>query len=200
MGEDITLGGNTWEEAKASYNGAIETLNSEAEKYVNQEYAYDGRCVGSIPTIQNGKFINKNKVKDSEENIRDILDTVSIPEKYTIPTGWISRDTGCYNTDINCTIDRTALNEANMRLTGQYYWLASRFVDVYTSNVSFYVMREIESEYQDTYYMCYVRSNGDEGGCSYTRGLRPCISLKPNIIQITGGDGLSENTAYTIGR
>lgn len=30
-------------------------------------------------------------------------------------------------------------------------------------------------------------------------GLRPCISLKSDIIRITGGDGTSEATAYTLG-
>jgi len=38
------------------YNNAFVTLNSEAEKYVNRKYAYDGRSVGSLPTTKNGIF------------------------------------------------------------------------------------------------------------------------------------------------
>ena len=49
--------------------------------------------------------------------------------------------------------------------------------------------------------LCGMWSDGGVRGVSYsfTNGLRPCISLKSDIIKITGGDGLSEATAYTIG-
>ena len=200
VGTDITLGGSTWEEGKAGYNGAIEILNNEAQKYVNEAYAYDGRCVGSIPTIQKGMFVNKNKLKDSEGNIQDILDTVSIPNNYTIPTGWTSRDTGCYNTDTNYTIDKTALEEANIWKTGQVYWLASREYSK-SSSVNFSMYNVNTSGSLNTYYMCGVNwSNSGTWGYPRTSGLRPCISLKSNIIKITGGDGTSEGTAYTIGK
>ena len=46
-----------------TYNNAIETLNDEAEKYLNTTYAYDARCVGSASTVENGMYINKDKVK-----------------------------------------------------------------------------------------------------------------------------------------
>ena len=175
----------TWEIGKTAYNEAIEKLNSEAEKYVNEAYAYDGRCVGSIPTVQNGIFVDKNKVRENEGNIREILDTVSIPEAYTMPTGWTSRDTGCYNADSNYTIDKIALEGANIWTTGQYYWLASRDVGsgLY---VDFYV-RIVNTSGGFTYYsMCRVQSGGSAYGGSNTEGLRPCISLKSDIIRITG--------------
>ena len=38
----------------------IETLNNTAEKYINSNYSTDARCVGSVPTVENGMFINKN--------------------------------------------------------------------------------------------------------------------------------------------
>lgn len=117
--KNITLGGSNWGEGKVSYNGAIETLNKEAEKYVNEKYAYDGRCVGSLPIVQNGIFINKNKAAEK---------TITLPSAWTKPTGWANYETGCYDTDTNYVIDKTALNveESNIWVTGENYWLASR--------------------------------------------------------------------------
>ncbi len=56
----IALGADTFEEAKTSYNNAIETLNNEAEAYINSEYVTDARCVGSVPTVENGMFVDKD--------------------------------------------------------------------------------------------------------------------------------------------
>lgn len=197
-GEVVTLGGNTWEEGKTSYNGAIKTLNDKALKYVNTEYAYDGRCVGSIPTVSNGMFVDKNKLRDSEGNIRDIIDTVSVPMGWTLPTGWASRDTGCYNTDMNYGTDETALREADMWTTEITYWLASRCV--YSINMNICVRHVSYRGALSDIYLCNLNSVGYTKGNSYESGFRPCISLKSDNIRITGGDGMSEETAYTIGK
>ena len=199
VGENITLGGSTWEAGKVAYNGAIERLNNEAQHYVNEEYAYDGRCVGSIPTVQKGMFVEQNKVRDGEGNIQDKLATVSITETYTMPAGWTSRDTWCSDTDTNYMIDKTVLERASMWITGQYYWLASRDVVSYSSGVDFNVYIVDTSDGLSSYNICIVLSDGHTYGASYTHGLRPCISLKSDVIRITGGDGTSEDTAYTIG-
>ncbi len=204
VGTDITLGGSDWETGKTAYNGAIETLNNEAQKYVNEAYAYDGRCVGSIPTVQNGMFVNKNKVRDGEGNIQNTVGTVALPPStwtsYTRPTGWTSDDTGCYNTDTNYTIDETTLKGANIWKTGQHYWLASRNVASVSSGVIFYVRYVGTGGDLLRDDMCLTLSGGGTLGYSRAHGLRPCISLKSNIIKITGGDGTSEGTAYTIGK
>ncbi len=200
VGSDITLGGDIWEEGKTAYNEAIETLNNEAEKYVNTEYAYDGRCVGSIPTVKNGMFVNKNKVRDSEGNILDTLDTVSIPEAYIMPTGWLSRNTGCYNADMNYVIDKTVLEETKILKTGEDYWLASRDIYSVSPDVYFLIRIVVASGNLANDAMCRVHAGGAAVGNVTKYGLRPCISLKSDIIRITGGDGLSENTAYVIGK
>lgn len=199
VGEDITLGGDTWEEGKIIYNGITEKLNQEASKYVNGEYAYDGRCVGSIPTIRNGMFVDKNKLRDSEGKIQDKLDTVSIPESYIIPTGW-TKDTGCYEEDTNYITDQIALEKANMWITGEKYWLVSRHILLDLSRISFRVRNVSTSSDLGSNNMCRVRSDGTTGGNLHTYGLRPCISLKSNIIKITDGDGTSVETAYIIGK
>ncbi len=199
VGEDITLGGNTWEKGKTAYNGAIEKLNSEAGKYVNTAYAYDGRCVGSIPTVQNGIFVNKNKLRDNEGNIQDELDTVTIPEEFTMPSWLTSRDTGCYNTDTNYTIDEVALHSAGIWTTKENYWLASRWANINSSVVSVNLRVVVPGGSIGFYNFWSMHPAGYVYPNSYNYGLRPCISLKSNIIKITGGDGLSEDTAYTIG-
>ena len=193
VGEEITLGGNNWEEGKASYNGAIETLNKEAEKYVNPEYACDGRCVGSIPTVQNGMFVDKNKVRDSEGNIRVEIDTAILPpttwKSYTKPTDWVSNDTECYNTDTNYTIDEIALKKANIWTIGENYWLATRAIRPLSSDFGFYVRNVISDGDLDWFRICGVQSDGN----TYGR------SLKANVIKITQGNG-TEESPYVIGK
>ena len=77
-------------------------------------------------------FVNKNKIRDSEGNIRDTIGTVTLPmstwTSYTRPTDWTSDDTGCYNEDTNYIIDKTALEGANICSNTGWYWLASRYV------------------------------------------------------------------------
>ena len=57
--KNVTLGGKTFKEARTSYNNAIETLNNEAEAYINPSYATDARCVGSVPTWVQFKLLIK---------------------------------------------------------------------------------------------------------------------------------------------
>ncbi len=208
VGEGVTLGGDTWEEAKGSYNGAIEKLNNEAEKYINTAYAYDGRCVGSIPTVGNGMFVDKNKVRDNEGNILDKLSTVTLPMSnwnttvYQRPTDWTSDDTGCYKSDMNYIIDEKKLKEEGVNIWNieENYWLASHNVDSRTALVYFNVRYVNANGIRTGNCTCYVYDNGNIVNTSHTYGLRPCISLKANEIKITSGDGKSEATAYTIGK
>ena len=58
---NVTLGANNdFDTSLAEYNDAIEILNGTKEqngtivgaaKYLNTTYAYDARCVGSVPTV-----------------------------------------------------------------------------------------------------------------------------------------------------
>ena len=178
----VTLGGSTFEEGKVSYNGAIEKLNDEAEKYINSAYATDARCVGSVPTVENGVFINK----DSET-----VGPVTMQFPYN---GSTSVD--CKNTDTNYTTDESQLKSFNLWITGESYWLTSRDVASTDSNCAF-CMRLVNNDgtiYDDG--LCLVEKTGNAIGYLSERGLRLCILLKSNV-KITGGDG-SEETPYTI--
>ena len=120
---DVTLGGSDWDTARDSYNNAITTLNNEAGKYLNRAYATDARCVGSVPTNQNGTFTNKNS-----EN----AGPVQLPF-----TSSVSGANNMKDADTNYTIDQTQMNNLNIWTTGNYYWLASHRVDGRNSQLCF---------------------------------------------------------------
>jgi len=196
VGSGITLGGATFNtiEARTSYNSTIETLNREAGKYLNTTYAVDARCVGSLPSINlDGSFKEKNKGTET---------TVILPpdtwSSYTRPNLWTSDDTECYDKDTNYVTDETQMINANIKTTGQYYWLASRDVSSDSSSCYFYLRRVDSYGGLSKYSFLYVDSSEmHPSGSSTNNGLRPCFSLRSDI-KITGGDGQSEVTAYTM--
>ena len=196
--EDVTLGTDgsdlaSWQASMNDYNNAIAILNQKAERYASSSpYAIDGRCVGSVPTIgTDGKFNAKNTEEEG---------TYSIPDKWTLPSGWSSRDTGCQKwEDTNYETDQTAMDAAGLWTTGEYYWLASRYVYSYSSDCYFNVRRVNTSGGLDYNNLCFVHSGGSTSGTSNEGGLRPCISLKSDIKVIGGGDGSEEAQAYELG-
>jgi len=193
VGPNITLGGTTWEKGKASYNSAIDTLNREAGKYLNTTYAVDARCVGSVPSINSdGSFKEKNKGTET---------TVTLPpdswSTYTRASGWTSDDTGCYDADTNYKTDETQMTNANILITGEHYWMASRDVRSNSSNCNFIVRRMFSSGGYIADGLCTVSTLGDVDGVMTTGGRRPCFSIRSDI-KITGGDGQAESTAYTM--
>ncbi len=197
--ENVTLGTNgtndlaAWQSSMNDYNNAITTLNQKAEKYAtSSQYALDGRCVGSVPTVgTDGKFNAKNT---------EVSQTYSIPDEWTLPSGWSSIDTGCQKlTDTNYETDRTAMQAIgeDMWTTGEYYWLASRDVISDSYSCDFRVRYVRTSGGLNNNGLCHVNSDGYTNGLSYGNGLRPCISLRSDI-KVTGGDG-SEETPYELG-
>ncbi len=197
--EQVTLGTastnnlSAFQASMNDYNNAIATLNKKAEYYATSSpHAIDGRCVGSVPTIGvDGKFNAKNA---------EVEGTYSIPEEWTLPSGWSSRDTGCQKiTEKNYTTDQTEMQANNIWTTGEAYWLASRAVGSYSSICSFFV-RFVNTSGNLYYYdsLCYVNSDGSADGNALDWGLRPVISLKSDV-KVVAGDGSSEATAYELG-
>ena len=156
--------------------------NDEVEKYINAKYATDARCVGSVPTVENGVFINK----DSE---------TAGPVTMQFPYNG-STSVDCKGTDTNYTTDESQLKSLNLWITGESYWLTSRDVASTDSNCAF-CMRLVNNDgtiYDDG--LCLVENTGNAVGYLSERGLRLCILLKSNV-KITGGDG-SVGSPYTI--
>ena len=179
---NVKLGGSDWATASASYNNAIQTLNTEAGKYLNTTYAIDARCVGSVPTNQNGTFTNKNS-----ENAGPVQ------------LGFTSSVSGANNmkgADTNYETDETQMNNLSIFTTGENYWLASRNVNSY-SFLCIFLVRFVNTDGDLTNFsLCNVDNDGGARGWSVARGLRPCFALKSDI-KITGGDGTSGNP-YTM--
>lgn len=188
----VTLGGfNTWEQIKTQYNKSIEILNDETESYINPLYATDARCVGSLPTVQNGIFVDKDKHNG---------ESGTIIFSGTLPTGWSSTDSGCFKNDTNFVKDTEQLSLGGMLVTGENYWLASR---IHTSNNgrdSFFVRIVNASGGMNLLYSFCLLYNGITDNTPLTRGIRACIALDSNSIKIVSGDGTSAASAYVIGK
>jgi len=188
VGSDITIGGSTLEEEKTAYNSAIETLNNNtigAGKYLNTTYAVDARCVGSVPTVdeKSGNFTEKNK---------EVAGPVTMLFSYNGST-----TIDCKNKDTNYTTDQTQMTNTNIWATGEKYWIASRNVTLSSSYCHFYVRCVTIGGDLNNVGLCDVYSDGHTYGRPYSLGLRPCFSLRSDI-KITGGDGQSEATSYTM--
>ena len=112
--KSVTLGGTTKKKKKNSYNNAIETLNNEAEVYINTNYATDARCVGSIPTVENGVFADKNSEMEGPFTMQFEYNG--------------SRSIDCKQADTNYTIDQAQMIDLGIWDTKEKYWLASRII------------------------------------------------------------------------
>lgn len=189
--KNVTLGSSTYSEAVKSYNNAIETLNNEAEAFINKEYAYDARCVGSLPIAKNGIFIDK-----------DTGATTYVTPQFTNLNYINSLDT-----DTNYETDKTQMESEGVNLwtTGQNYWIASHIVAPYIyGNIpgyAFFIRCVNETGVVDNKAgLCGIDSTGAANGYPYEFGLRPCISLKTDSIKVIGGNGKNADTAYVIGK
>lgn len=195
--KNVTLGvAGNYSSSVTSYNNAIEDLNEYAEEYINKEYAYDARSVGSAPTISNGMFVNKDKIKF--EGATEYL--VPTTENYETLQFENANYINSYETDNNYETDKTQMQRAGLWITEETYWLASRVVAANSSNCDFCVRYVIASNALSGDLLCRVYSSGQVFGDSREHGFRPCISLKYDKIKIVSGDGKSADTAYVIGK
>ena len=186
--EKLSLGGDDWPTARDSYNNAIATLNQRAEYYATSSpYALDGRCVGSVPTVgTDGKFNAKNT-----ENVGPV-------KSQFISSSAVEGIDNMKDTDQNYVTDSNTIE--NLEKAGIFeevngYWLASRYADSYDVYCSF-IVRFTDKVIGDilNFPLCHVLTSGS--GALYSRGLRPCISLNPDV-KIVGGDG-SEETPFEL--
>ena len=172
--EDITLGNSDFTTSMNLYNSAISTLNSKAAEYINDTYASDARCVGSVPNDKNhesgmhktqfGGGYDK-KFRDTDKN---------------------------YQTDYN----KMKTIREGIHNIGKSYCLASRIVYSYSSNAYFNVRSVNVSGDLGDYRVCWI-SSGGKNSYSSSSNLRPVFTLKAEI-KVTGGDGL-EGSPYTLG-
>ena len=164
-----------FKKAAASYNNAVDTLNNKAKEYIGTK-AIDARSVGSIATLENGKF--------QEDTSGMFTGTETYLETYSW-NGILK------NTDTNYNEDVTRINSLGINATS-ITWLASRYVLSYSDYVYFYVhyLGTTNGNVYDN-YLCNVFSNGNVLNKSWTSGFRPVFLLLSDI-QISNGSGTSE--------
>ena len=167
---------NSLTRAINSYQRAIQTLNEYAMEYLNDDFSYDARCIGSLPTNknkENGLFVGSYSY--SEQYINDLYK----------------------NTDLNYENDLEQLDELGISNIGKNYWLASRNVDE-RSNVTYFDVRYINSNNElKAYYLWSQLSNGSTEKVNVKYGFRPVFYINYNA-KITRGDGTSESP-YELG-
>ena len=193
--KDVTIGvEGKYEKSVDAYNNIIVELNNYAQEYINKDYAYDARCVGSAPTVQNGIFVNKNKIKLSGTTNYVEQGTTS----YKKPQFTNANYKNSYDGDINHQTDKTQLENEGLWSIGEKYWLASRQVESTSSECRYRVRNVREDNVLTASTLTVLYSGGTATGTERISGFRPCISLRTNNIRITGGTGADEENAYTI--
>ena len=166
---------DSFKKAAASYNNAVDTLNNKAKEYMGEK-AIDARSVGSIATLENGKFQG------------DTSGMFTGTETYLTTYGWNGK---FKNMDTNYEEDVNQINDLGLNATVVNTWLASRYVASNSSNTLFKV-RCMDNSGSVFNYLCIVYSYGGTNSLSYPYGFRP-VFLLPSDILITGGDGSLEN-------
>ena len=175
VGSDITLGSDdSFSENMASYNNAIITLNDRADDYINSSYSTMARCVGSNPT---------NPSAESDYAITQFGGNYSGKLR---------------DGDTNYETDKYQMETLGIMNIEDYYWVASRSVDSYDDSLWFYIRAEYPNYGLLACHFGTVKSDGSTSYYASSYGLRPVFNLKPEI-KITGGDGSSPSTAYTLG-
>ena len=180
--EDVTLGdADSFIRSMNSYNGAITTLNSRAEAYLNPTYASNARSVGSVPdnpSDEPGMYkVIRDYMQDYDEEFKD--------------------------EDSNYEIDFNQMEALGIQDINKTYWLASRTLE---SNLrrTYFCVRSVDTDgYTDilgatnTPKLCDIDEYRDEHSYSEESGLRPVFQLKSGI-KVTGGEG-TKLRPYTLG-
>lgn len=168
----------TYSQSVIAYNNYITNLNSSCAKYVNPDYALEGRSIGSNP---------KNPSSESG--------TPCVGSSYT--------HTSCKAADNNYVTDWNQMTKYGLVLTGnqQEYMLASRYgCDSDYASVR-YVFWYINGNYSIDVANGPAYYSGKQQSPIYDiqYGIRPVIKIKEDVI-VTSGNGKSASTAYTFGR
>ena len=158
---NLRLGG------KDGYANAVGELNTEARKYVNNAYAVNGRSVGAT--------------EDSIEQINTSIYPIEYDNVQMIGANPPYHDT--YYLD-----DYEAIqSDENFNSSGRV-WLATRCLGGIGSNYADFLIRYLDSDGTIHLELFFKeKEDGSENGY-YTYGVRPVITLKPDL-KIIGGSG-----------
>ncbi len=181
---DFTYGGSLtlsddFKKAATSYNNVVDNLNNKAKSYMDTKgIATDSRCLGSLPTLKDGKF-QGDTTTEMWSGTYGYLTTYSWNNKFK-------------TTDTNSGEDVEQLNSLGLHVISGDSWVASRFVGSNYSDTDFYVRGLTSSGGAATTGLCRVSANGTARCYSPSLGFRPIFLLSSDVI-ISSGDGSSGN-------
>ena len=170
-------------EGANGYANAVATLNAKSQQYVNPSYAVAGRSVGA-----------------TADSI-GMIDTTQYPLTYAAARNQVLpyHDT-CYTDDQTIIDSNSALqhNTTNTNNSG-FVWMASRNLNLTTNaGSSWFDVRCLGvSANVDNHALFAAHSNSNTSVASWSRGIRPVITLRGNV-KTTGGSGTQGNP-YTLG-
>ena len=176
--------------AAASYNRAFTTLNEKAESYRNKTdgIAISARCVGSDPSTT-------ASTADTTEMFNNT--TYAYMTTYSWNGLFKVEDTvNKYLTDVNQMVDLGI----EKSLGADYYWLASRYINNYSSETQFSVRYVSTGGSVTGIFLFYVTSRGRSYGNAPSNGFRPVFTLTSGakVTKDATHDGLTEATAYVL--
>ena len=173
----LTLSDN-FKKAATSYNNVVNNLNERASEYMDEKgIAKDARSLGSIATLENGKF--QEDTSGMYTGTYDYLETYSWNGKFKVA-------------DTNYKEDVDQLKALGLNATSGYTWLASRIVVSGSYYSNFYVRNVYTSGTLSNSGLCAVNSDGSTNNFRDTYGFRPVFLLTSDVV-ISSGDGNSEN-------
>ena len=173
---NLTLGSDT-DAAKAAndYANAVSILNTKAQEYVNPDYAIAGRSVGA-----------------TEDSIGQI-NTTQYPLTFAA-----AREQKLPYHDEYYTYDQGIIQKSTeLQHTGADVWLASRNFNAYSDKSTFFGCFITSSGNTNGRGLLIAHPDGTPNSSTFTYGVRPVITLRPDI-EVIGGSGL-QSDPYKLG-
>lgn len=174
IGSDQTKNQTYFNRARDAYNNALKTLYTEAQKYLNTNYAINARSVGSKP--------------DDPDWDTNTMYTAS--DNYTFMQNY----NGTFkNWDANYEIDLGQMrkSEINTVNIGKEYYLASHDINQHDDKCYMNIISiENEGELRDN-PLCSIFINNAFYSNNFSFGFRPVFRLYPDL-KIIRGNGDSE--------
>ncbi len=169
---DVTLSG------AEGYANAVSILNNKAQQYLNANYAVGARSVGA-----------------TEDSIGQI-NTTQYPLTFAA-----AREQGVLPySDTYTTYDQGIIEKSTaLQHTSGNVWLASRYMHAYAPSTSskFGVKYFGPAGNASGLYLFVANSDSSTSSNTYSLGVRPVITLRPDM-EIIGGSGL-QSDPYRIG-
>ena len=178
--ETLELGNkDSFEDSIASYNNGMNVLNEVVSLYNNSTYSTRARPVGSHPT-------------NSDTTIY-----------YTTNDPYISQYNGQIKIgDTNYLLDFEQMERLGIANIDEQYWLGSRYMWENEAkdwaSFGFYYVRKTYPTVTPVSWNMVAFEGGNKTSSSMDFKVRPVFVLNSNV-KVTGGDGKSAGTAYTLG-